>query len=61
MIARPGRTTVPTRRALFAMWVSAAAAFVVLVSVAQRLEGPLDDPDQAEQRVGFVDVPATFT
>lgn len=55
MIARPGGTAVPTRRALFAVWVAAAAAFVVLVSVAQRLEGPLDDPDQAEQRVGFVD------
>lgn len=37
------------------MWVAAALAFVVLVSVVQQLEDPLDDPDQAEQRVGFVD------
>jgi len=42
---------------LATVWVAAAVGFVVLLVVAQRLEGPLDDPDQAEQRVGFLDQP----
>ncbi|MEO5678279.1 MAG: hypothetical protein ABIS47_01280 [Acidimicrobiales bacterium] len=55
MSARGAAPVVPTRRALFTVWLTAALGFVVLLSVAQRLEGPLDDPDQAEQRVGFLD------
>ncbi len=46
---------VPSRRALVAVWLVAAVGFAMLLVVAQRREGPLDDPDQAEQRVGFVD------
>ncbi len=55
MSARQAAPVVPTRRALVTVWVVAAVGFAALLSVAQRLEGPLDDPDQAEQRVGFLD------
>lgn len=46
---------VPPRRSLAAVWVVAAFASVVLLTVAARLEGGRDDVDQAEQRVGFLD------
>ncbi len=47
--------SVPGRRALLAVWVLAAVVSGALLFAAGRLEGPLDDPDQAEQRVGFLD------
>lgn len=47
--------TVPPRRALATVWLVAALASMVLLAVAGRLEGGRDDPDQAEQRVGFLD------
>ena len=52
-----GRTmvSIPGRRALLAVWVSAAVVSGGLLFAAGRLEGPLDDPDQAKQRVGFLD------
>jgi len=46
---------VPSRRALAVVWLAATIGFVGLLFVARRLEGPRDDPDQAEQRVGFLD------
>jgi len=47
--------SVPGRRALLAVWVLAAVVSGALLFAAGRLEGPLDDPDQAEQRIGFLD------
>jgi len=52
---RGAPSAVPTRRALATVWLTAAVGFVVLLLVAHRMEGPRDDPDQAEQRVGFLD------
>jgi len=56
---------IPTRRALATVWVAVAIGAVALLYVSQRSQGPLDDPDQAEQRVGFLDqaplpIPATM-
>lgn len=47
--------TVPARRSLATVWLAAAIASVLLLAIAGRLEGGRDDPDQAEQRVGFLD------
>ena len=47
--------SVPPRRSLATVWLVAALVSVVLLAVAGRLEGGRDDPDQAEQRVGFLD------
>lgn len=57
MSACRSAAAVPSRRALITVWVAAAVGSVVLLSVAQRQEGPLADPDQAQQRIGFVDQP----
>ncbi|MGH9152491.1 MAG: hypothetical protein ACRD03_08860, partial [Acidimicrobiales bacterium] len=40
---------------LVATWVGAAVGFGLLLAVARAAEGPLDDPDQAWQRPGFLD------
>ena len=45
----------PTRASLVAVWVTAAVLLGSLLFVAQAAEGPLDDPDQAHQRPGFLD------
>lgn len=55
MTAVKAAPSVPSRRALVTVWLSAAVGFAVLLGVAQILEGPVDDRDQAEQRVGFID------
>ena len=36
-------------------WVGAAVALGLLLALARSAEGPLDDPDQAWQRPGFLD------
>lgn len=46
----------PTRRALVAVWVGAAVAFAGLLAGAERVRGPLDDPDPARQRPGLLDL-----
>lgn len=38
-----------------ATWVGAAVGFGLLLALARAAEGPLDDPDQAWQRPGFLD------
>jgi hypothetical protein len=43
------------RSTLVAVWVGAAVLLGSLLFVAQAAEGPLDDPDQAHQRPGFLD------
>lgn len=45
----------PSRRSLVAVWVLAALGFGALLGLARAAEGPLDDPDPARQRPGFVD------
>ena len=40
---------------LVATWVGAAVGFSLLLALARAAEGPLDDPDQAWQRPGFLD------
>ncbi len=55
MSAERATLTVPPRRALATVWLVAAVASAVLLTVASRLEGGRDDVDQAEQRVGFLD------
>ncbi len=47
--------SVPPRRSLATVWLVAAFVSVVLLAVAGWLEGGRDDPDQAKQRVGFLD------
>ncbi len=45
-----------------ATWVGAAVGLGLLLALARAAEGPLDDPDQAWQRPGFLDagdLPAT--
>ncbi|MGQ0618105.1 MAG: hypothetical protein ACT4PW_14140 [Acidimicrobiia bacterium] len=56
------------RRRLAAVWLGTAVMLGALLGVAQASRGPLDDPDQAHQRVGFLDAgplpaaaPATIT
>ncbi|HET7488439.1 MAG TPA: hypothetical protein VFJ85_10965 [Acidimicrobiales bacterium] len=44
-----------TRRRLVAVWLAAALAFGAALAVAQGTRGPLDDPDPALQRPGFLD------
>ncbi len=44
----------PTRRALVSVWVAAAVGLGLLLAVAST-RGPLDDPDPARQRPGFLD------
>lgn len=48
----------PTRRGLLGAWLLAAVALGVLLLIAQLLRGPLDDPDQAYQRPGILDLTA---
>ncbi|MGQ0803280.1 MAG: hypothetical protein ACT4PI_05395 [Actinomycetota bacterium] len=45
----------PTRLSLAMVWVGAAVLLGSLLFVADAAEGPLDDPDQAHQRPGFLD------
>lgn len=40
---------------LFLTWVGAAVGLGLLLALARAAEGPLDDPDQAWQRPGFLD------
>jgi len=44
----------PLRRGLVAVWLAAAVGFGLLLTMASG-RGPLDDPDPARQRSGFVD------
>jgi len=44
----------PSRRALVSIWVAAAVGLGLLLAVASA-RGPLDDPDPARQRPGFLD------
>jgi len=44
----------PSRRGLVAMWLAAAIGFGLVLTMASA-RGPLDDPDPARQRSGFVD------
>ncbi len=46
------------RRALFAVWLVAAVASIVLLVVIQLFQGPADDPDPAYQRPGVLDLAA---
>ncbi len=48
----------PSRRTLIGLWCAATLFFGVLLGVARATEGPLDDPDPAFQRPGFLDVGA---
>jgi hypothetical protein len=45
----------PTRLSLVMVWVGATVLLGALLLIAQSAEGPLDDPDQAHQRPGFLD------
>ncbi len=47
-------TSWPTRRRLVGIWTVAAIAFGLLLAAASP-RGPLDDPDPARQRPGFLD------
>lgn len=51
-----GADALPSRRQLLATWLAAAVGFGVLLAVARGFEGPLDDPDPAYQRPGFLDL-----
>lgn len=42
-------------RPLVVVWLGAAVGFGLLLALARAAEGPLDDPDQAWQRPGFLD------
>lgn len=44
-----------SRRPYVLTWVGAAAVLGLLLALARSAEGPLDDPDQAWQRPGFLD------
>lgn len=44
----------PSRRALAAVWIAVAVGFGLLLAAASP-RGPLDDPDPARQRPGFLD------
>jgi hypothetical protein len=46
----------PPRRTLVLVWLGAVGFFGVLLGVARAAEEPLDDPDLAFQRPGFLDV-----
>ena len=46
----------PTGRSLLMVWVVAAVVLGVLLLIAQLTRGPLDDPDQAYQRPGILDL-----
>ena len=46
----------PTRRSLLTVWLLAAAVFGGLLVIAELTRGPLDDPDQAYQRPGILDL-----
>ncbi|CAN5484419.1 hypothetical protein BH20ACT2_BH20ACT2_03940 [soil metagenome] len=46
----------PPRRTLVIVWCAAALFFGVLLALARATDGPLDDPDPAFQRPGFLDV-----
>jgi hypothetical protein len=54
---QPG-SALPARRTLIAVWVGLALALAVMLVVARGAQGPLDDPDPALQRPGFLDVGA---
>ncbi|MGH4003756.1 MAG: hypothetical protein ACRDSO_06565 [Pseudonocardiaceae bacterium] len=53
---RDPRATPPRRRALLTVWLLAAVGLGVLLLVAALAEGPFDDPDQAYQRPGLLDL-----
>ncbi len=42
-------------RPLVVVWLGVAVGFGLLLALARAAEGPLDDPDQAWQRPGFID------
>lgn len=46
---------VPARRVLVMVWLVTALALGTLLAVADAAGGPLDDPDPAHQRPGFLD------
>lgn len=52
---RSARTRRRSPAPLVAMWVGAAVGFGLILALARAAEGPLDDPDQAWQRPGFLD------
>ncbi len=45
----------PDRRALVSLWIVAASTLGSLLAVAEAADGPIDDPDPAHQRPGFLD------
>lgn len=54
-LERSARTRRRSPAPLVATWVGAAVGFGLLLALARAAEGPLDDPDQAWQRPGFLD------
>ena len=42
-------------RALAAIWLAVAVVLTVFLAIARAAKGPLDDPDPARQRPGFLD------
>lgn len=57
-VLRPRRAEFPARATLVFVWVGLAVVFGAMLVVARAAEGPLDDPDPALQRPGFLDVGA---
>ncbi|MGH3984100.1 MAG: hypothetical protein ACRDST_15820 [Pseudonocardiaceae bacterium] len=53
---RDPHTAAPRRRALLTVWLLAAMGLGMLLLIASLAEGPLDDPDQAYQRPGLLDL-----
>lgn len=53
-VSTPAST--PSRLAVVLVWAGAAWGFAVLLVIAGHARGPLDDPDPARQRPGFVDL-----
>jgi hypothetical protein len=53
---RPSVRVGPRRRTLILVWLGTVGFFGVLLGVSQAAEEPLDDPDPAFQRPGFLDV-----
>ena len=53
-----GRDTSRPARPLVVVWLGVAVALGLLLALARAAEGPLDDPDPAWQRPGFLDAGA---
>lgn len=49
------RPPVPSARSLIVTWLTVAVGLGLLLGIARSTEGPLDDPDPAWQRPGFLD------